>query len=77
MHKKIKAILALTSLFGSLGCQIELPSPPPNVFYKYNVLRVGSGPADILTKDLNLDGSFNLRFFQPKNKKFQNKVVQF
>ena len=56
----IKTILALTTLFGLLGCQIELPSPPPNVLYKFNVLRVGNGPADILTTDLNLDGSFRL-----------------
>jgi len=67
MHNKIKTILILTSLFGSLGCQIELPSPPPNVLYKYNVLRVGSGPADILTIDLNLDGSVDLVSANTKN----------
>jgi hypothetical protein len=67
MHKNIKTIFALTALFGLLGCQIELPSPPPNVFYKFNVLRVGNGPADILTTDLNLDGFLDLVSANTKN----------
>jgi hypothetical protein len=67
MHNKIKTILVLTCLFVPLGCQIELPSPPPNVFYKFNVLKVGNGPAAILTKDLNLDGSLDLVSVNTKN----------
>jgi|TARA_B110000881_G_scaffold198476_1_gene195288 hypothetical protein len=67
MHNKVKTILALTSLFILLGCQIELPSPPPNVLYKFKVLKVGNGPADILTTDLNLDGSLDLVTANTKN----------
>jgi hypothetical protein len=33
----------------------DLPEPPPNLFYKFDVLSVGKGPAHLLTADLNLD----------------------
>jgi len=43
------------------GCDVfKLPSPPPDLFYKYNTLRVGQGPAHLLTADLNLDGEADI-----------------
>ncbi|SVC41688.1 uncharacterized protein METZ01_LOCUS294542, partial [marine metagenome] len=48
IHSKIKAKTLLSLywtllVWGSTGCGIELPSPPPNLFYKFNVLKVGRG----------------------------------
>lgn len=41
----------------SAGCDLfKLPSPPPDLFYKFNVLPVGEGPTHLVTADLNLDG---------------------
>ncbi|MCH8157907.1 MAG: VCBS repeat-containing protein, partial [Nitrospinae bacterium] len=46
--------------WGLAACGLEMPSPPPDLFYKYNVLEVGQGPAYLLTADLNLDGNADL-----------------
>ena len=51
----------------SIGCELELPSPPPDIFYKYNELKVGSGPAYLITADLNLDGFSDLVSANAKN----------
>ena len=51
----------------SLGCGLELPSPPPDIFYKYNELKVGRGPAYLITVDLNLDGLPDLVSANAKN----------
>jgi len=39
------------------ACSMELPKPPPKLHYKFNVLNVGLGPAQLLTADLNKDGN--------------------
>ncbi|VAX32788.1 hypothetical protein MNBD_NITROSPINAE05-1259, partial [hydrothermal vent metagenome] len=45
----------------STGCDsFKLPSPPPDLFYKFNVLPVGQGPAHLLTADLNRDGNADI-----------------
>ena len=63
--------MRIISLFlfacGSIGCGLELPSPPPNIFYKYNELKVGKGPAYLITADLNLDGFPDLVSANAKN----------
>jgi hypothetical protein len=41
-----------------LAC--DLPKPPPDLFYKFDVMPVGQGPAHLLTTDLNLDGEPDL-----------------
>ena len=52
----------------SAGCDLfKLPSPPPDLFYKYNVLPVGQGPAHLLTADLNLDGEADIVSVNAKN----------
>ena len=51
----------------SIGCGLELPSPPPDIFYKYNELKVGRGPAYLITADLNLDGFPDLVSANAKN----------
>lgn len=69
-QKKAKTLLPLywtLLVWGSTGCGIELPSPPPNLFYKFNVLEVGRGPAHLITVDLNLDGSADLVSANAKN----------
>ncbi len=38
----------------------DLPKPPPDLFYKYDVIPVGKGPAHLLTTDINLDGELDL-----------------
>jgi hypothetical protein len=48
-------LLFLVILFGN-ACEFQLPPPAPDLFYKYNVLKVGSGPAYLLSSDFNLDG---------------------
>ncbi len=50
-----------------VGCDFKLPSPPPDLFYKFNVIPVGSGPANLLTVDLNLDGEADIVSANAKN----------
>lgn len=38
----------------------DLPSPPPDMLYKFDVIKVGKGPSYLLTKDINLDGEPDL-----------------
>lgn len=38
----------------------DLPKPPPDLFYKFDVMPVGKGPSHLLTTDLNLDGEPDL-----------------
>ncbi len=38
----------------------DLPQPPPDLFYKFDVVPVGQGPSHLLTADLNLDGEKDL-----------------
>ena len=65
---KISIILGIFLLVcESIGCGLELPSPPPNIFYKYNELKVGKGPAYLITADLNLDGLPDLVSANAKN----------
>ncbi|MBT6345470.1 MAG: VCBS repeat-containing protein [Nitrospina sp.] len=45
----------------------DLPQPPPNLFYKFDVMRVGQGPSHLLTSDLNLDGEPDLISANTKN----------
>ena len=54
----IPAIYLFSTLFGLSGC--DLPSPPPDMFYKFDVMPVGKGPSYLLTADLNLDGEPDL-----------------
>ena len=42
------------------GCGMELPAPPPDLFHKFNSIKTGLGPADLLSVDLNLDGYVDL-----------------
>ncbi len=49
------------------GCDIKLPSPPPDLFYKFNVLPVGQGPSHLLTLDLNRDGEADIVSANAKN----------
>ncbi len=69
-QNKIK-IFRFLSLFlivyKSLGCGLELPSPPPDIFYKYNELKVGRGPAYLISVDLNLDNLPDLVSANAKN----------
>lgn len=50
---------ALAALAGS-ACDFKLPKPPPDIFYKFNVLKTGAGPSYLLSTDLNLDGKIDL-----------------
>ena len=45
----------------------DLPKPPPDLFYKFDVMSVGKGPAHLLTTDLNLDGEPDLVSTNAKN----------
>ena len=45
----------------------DLPQRPPELFYKYDVIQVGQGPAHLLTTDLNLDGEPDLISANAKN----------
>ena len=47
-------LLAGASLW---ACSMELPKPPPELHYKFNVIPVGMGPSQLLTADLNKDGN--------------------
>jgi hypothetical protein len=53
-------------LLGS-GCDFKLPSPPPDLFYKFNTLQTGQGPADLLSADLDLDGEIDIVSANTKN----------
>ena len=55
-HKKI--LFWLPTVLGIVGC--DLPSPPPDMFYKFDVINVGKGPSYLLTHDINLDGEPDL-----------------
>ncbi len=58
----------LTAFIFIAGCDyFKLPSPPPDLFYKYNVLPVGQGPAHLLTADLNRDGEADIVSANAKN----------
>ena len=55
IHSQIKSKIFLLLCWnllawGATGCGIELPSPPPNLFHKFNVLEVGRGPAHLILK---------------------------
>lgn len=50
-----------------VGCDFKLPSPPPDLFYKFNIIPVGSGPSNLLTADLNLDGEPDIISANAKN----------
>ena len=69
-QKKINA-LRITSLFilscVIVGCEFKFPSPPPKTFYKHTELKVGRGPAYLITIDLNLDGFPDLVSANAKN----------
>ena len=45
----------------------DLPQPPPDLFYKFDVMPVGQGPSHLLTADLNLDGEPDLVSTNAKN----------
>ena len=72
IHNQIKTkiliiLCYIITILGSTGCKIELPSPPPDLFYKSNVLNVGLGPAHLISVDLNLDGYIDLVSANAKN----------
>lgn len=49
------------------ACEFKLPSPPPDLFYKYNVIPVGQGPSSLLSIDLNRDGDIDIVTANAKN----------
>ncbi len=53
-------VLALALAGGPAGCDFQLPSPPPDLFYPFTVLSTGQGPAHLLAADLNQDGEADL-----------------
>jgi hypothetical protein len=60
--------LWLIVCFFSVGCDLfKLPSPPPDLFYKFNVIPIGQGPAHLLTTDLNRDGMADIVSANAKN----------
>jgi len=61
------ASFSLIALILTAGCDFKLPTPPPDLFYKFNVIPVGSGPANLLTVDLNLDGEPDIVSANAKN----------
>ncbi|MBC8283700.1 MAG: VCBS repeat-containing protein, partial [Nitrospinae bacterium] len=58
MNRHNKTLLWFSVLLGVAGC--DLPSPPPDMLYKFDVMQVGKGPAFLLTQDINLDGEPDL-----------------
>ena len=58
MKCHIKILFWLTAVLGVVGC--DLPSPPPDTLYKFDVINVGKGPSYLLTHDINLDGEPDL-----------------
>jgi hypothetical protein len=60
--------LGLLVFLLTAGCDFfKLPSPPPDLFYKYNVMPLGKGPAHLLTADLNQDGEADIISANAKN----------
>ena len=61
----------LAPLFGLVSALFlpacDLPQLPPDVFYKFDVMPVGKGPAHLLTADLNLDRNLDLVTANTKN----------
>ncbi len=58
----------LLAFIFTAGCDFfKLPSPPPDLFYKYNVMPLGKGPAYLLTADLNRDGEADIVSANAKN----------
>ena len=58
MKCHIKILFWLPAVLGVVGC--DLPSPPPDTLYKFDVIKVGKGPSYLLTHDINLDGEPDL-----------------
>ncbi|CAI2718560.1 FG-GAP repeat domain-containing protein [Nitrospina watsonii] len=42
------------------GCNFSMPEPPPDVFSRYNTLKVGWGPVFLAHGDFNRDGNADL-----------------
>lgn len=61
--------LAWLGLYGSilLLSACDLPQAPPKLFYKFDIMPVGQGPAHLLTTDLNLDGEPDIVSTNAKN----------
>jgi hypothetical protein len=57
----------LCTILGLFLSSCDLPQPPPDMFYKFDVMPVGQGPAHLLTADLNLDGNLDLVSANTKN----------
>ncbi len=55
----------IISVFLLSAC--DLPQPPPDLFYKFDVMPVGQGPSHLLTTDLNGDGEPDLVSANTKN----------
>lgn len=53
---RLISYLVVLGGWGLSGCDFKLPSPPPDLFYKFNTLPTGNGPASILATDLDKDG---------------------
>ena len=49
------------------ACDFKMPAPPPDVFYKFNTIKVGRGPAFVVTADLNQDDQLDLITANSKN----------
>ena len=58
---------ALISCAVSLLSACDFPQPPPDLFYKFDVMPVGQGPSHLSTTDLNLDGEPDLVSANTKN----------
>ena len=65
MRRQNFSALCCSILLVLFGC--DLPSPPPDMLYKFDVIRVGKGPSYLLTHDLNLDGEPDLITVNSKN----------
>jgi len=66
-QKKLKVLNTLLLVTTTIGCGLDFPSPSPDIFYKYNELKVGKGPAYLITVDLNLDGYSDIVSANAKN----------
>ncbi len=65
--QRLNWLLLMACIFPA-GCDFfKLPSPPPDLFYKYHVMPLGQGPAYLLTADLNLDGEADIISANAKN----------
>jgi hypothetical protein len=58
MKSRENILLWLLAVIGIVGC--NLPAPPPDILYKFDVIQVGKGPSYLLTHDINLDGEPDL-----------------